>query len=190
MDKVELGKRLVALRAEHNMSQKELAEQLCISPSALCKWEHGNSAPDIEAIKRLTDIFQLFYDELLAGESLTTKAVKKPQKWVWIISALTLFAMLAVVGSCIFFPSQSRFTVIDTRYDYEGFYGVEYCMAVVSDAYRNETDRLGFEEKVLQDWKNDKLGTEAEVITIYYYDLASQAQQWDVPQFITSLLGE
>ena len=169
MDKIELGKRLVALRTEHNMSQKDLAEQLCISPSALCKWEHGNSAPDIEALKRLTDIFQLSYDELLEGESLSTKAVKKPRKWVWIISTFMLFVLLAVVGSCIYLSYQSGFTVIDTRYDYEGFYGVEYCMAVVSDMYRNETDRLRFEEQVLQDWKNDKLGTEAEVITIYYY---------------------
>ncbi len=43
MDKQLIGKQIIQLRKENNMQQKELAEKLCVSASAVSKWESGVS---------------------------------------------------------------------------------------------------------------------------------------------------
>lgn len=73
MDKEHFGKLITALRKKQGMSQKELAEKLAVSTSALCKWEHGNNLPDTVMIKSMADIFQVSCDELLNPEETWMK---------------------------------------------------------------------------------------------------------------------
>ena len=73
MDKEHFGKLITALRKKQGMSQKELAEKLAVSTSALCKWEHGNNLPDTVMIKSMAEIFQMSCDELLNPEETLMK---------------------------------------------------------------------------------------------------------------------
>ena len=43
MPEKEIGLLLSRLRKERNMTQKEVAERLCVSPQAVSKWERGGS---------------------------------------------------------------------------------------------------------------------------------------------------
>lgn len=55
-------------RAELSLSQEELAERLCVSRSAIAKWETGKGTPDVENLKALAALFQISVDELLGVE--------------------------------------------------------------------------------------------------------------------------
>ena len=58
-------KRIAELRKERNLSQAELAEKLHISQQAICKYELGQSEPDIYTLKGMADIFHTSVDYLI-----------------------------------------------------------------------------------------------------------------------------
>lgn len=60
-----VGDMIAKKRAELSLSQEELAEKLCVSRSAIAKWETGKGTPDVENIKALANLFQISVDSLL-----------------------------------------------------------------------------------------------------------------------------
>ena len=62
-----IGERISLLRAEHRMSQSDLAEALYVSRQAISKWETGASIPDLENVVRMSEIFNVTTDYLLKG---------------------------------------------------------------------------------------------------------------------------
>lgn len=68
MDTQELGMRIRKGRMEKQMKQTELASQLSVSPTTLCKWEKGVNRPDIESLKSLSVILGIPFLTLL-GEN-------------------------------------------------------------------------------------------------------------------------
>ena len=61
----DLAGRIKSLRRQYNLTQKELAEQLFKSESAVRMWELGKSEPDLETINKLSAIFHVSADYLL-----------------------------------------------------------------------------------------------------------------------------
>ena len=62
------GQRLKALRAAHQISQKDLAAQLFVSPQAVGKWEREEATPNPETVRKLSEIFDVSADYLLGRE--------------------------------------------------------------------------------------------------------------------------
>ena len=58
MQKEAFGKLLVILRKKNGLSQKELAERLSVSTSAVSKWENGKNLPDMMMLSRIADILR------------------------------------------------------------------------------------------------------------------------------------
>lgn len=69
------GQRLARLRKEHNLTQNDIGEKLNISYQAVSKWENDLTAPDIDTLVKLSDIFHISIDELLGKESDVTQYV-------------------------------------------------------------------------------------------------------------------
>ena len=67
MPEKEIGLLLSKLRKERNMTQKEVAERLCISPQAVSKWERGNGCPDVSLLSAISDLFGVAVERLLEG---------------------------------------------------------------------------------------------------------------------------
>ena len=65
IDRVKFGAFVSELRKEKGITQKELAEKLCISDKAISKWETGNSIPDVSLLIPLADILGVSVTELL-----------------------------------------------------------------------------------------------------------------------------
>lgn len=57
---------ITELRKYHNYSQEELAEKIGVSRQTLSKYETGESLPDIEKCKLLSDVFGVTIDDLLS----------------------------------------------------------------------------------------------------------------------------
>ena len=57
------------IRKQRGLSQRELAEALCISPQAVSKWERGEALPDVQNVCRIAGVLGLSTDRLLGVES-------------------------------------------------------------------------------------------------------------------------
>jgi len=64
-----LAKKIVQLRKEHNLTQKELASIVGVHFSHMSRYERGISLPSIDVLKKLAQIFHVSADYLLFDES-------------------------------------------------------------------------------------------------------------------------
>lgn len=65
---MEIGKTIKELRLENKMSQTALAEKLNTTQDTISLWELGKSYPDIFAVVKLAQIFDVSTDYLLGLE--------------------------------------------------------------------------------------------------------------------------
>ena len=63
-EKIEFGVYLHELRSAKNLSQKIVADKLCIDISLLSKIEHGERQVQAHMLKGLAELFELNYKEL------------------------------------------------------------------------------------------------------------------------------
>jgi uncharacterized protein YjbI with pentapeptide repeats len=106
MDSKIIGGKIAEARKKINISQAQLAQQLCISSQAVGKWERGESIPDIITVDRLAKIlgvdlnyfssnFQSSVSETTSIESFENKSddlqLERPNKKLkWDMSMLNL----------------------------------------------------------------------------------------------------
>ena len=68
MDTREMGKLLLQLRKERGMTQRQVAEQMCVSTQAVSKWERGLGCPDAALLPKLSRLFGVAAERLLTGD--------------------------------------------------------------------------------------------------------------------------
>lgn len=66
-----VGMRIAQLRREHNMTQRELARALNVSPSAIGMYEQGRRQPSADLIVAICDTFSISTQWLLTGRPYT-----------------------------------------------------------------------------------------------------------------------
>ena len=55
------------LRTKHGWSQDELAEKVCVTRQAVSRWETGETVPNTETLKLLSDLFRVSINTLLGS---------------------------------------------------------------------------------------------------------------------------
>ena len=68
MDQERIGKFIKKIREENNLTQKEFADKLGVTPQAVSKWETGKNIPDISILKMMTEEFSIDISEILNGK--------------------------------------------------------------------------------------------------------------------------
>lgn len=71
---MDLGERLYQLRKARNLSQGEVADSLGVSRQSVSKWENNTSAPELDKLVKLGELFGLTLDELVKGEAAPAPA--------------------------------------------------------------------------------------------------------------------
>ena len=66
-EKISFGKFIARKRKEKSLTQRELAEQLYVTESAVSKWERGVSYPDITLVAPICQALDITEHELIAG---------------------------------------------------------------------------------------------------------------------------
>lgn len=61
----QFGKKLKELRIEKNLSQRKLGEILSVCNQTVSFWGSGNREPDLDAIVKIADFFDVSADYLL-----------------------------------------------------------------------------------------------------------------------------
>lgn len=59
-----IGNKIADLRKEQKLTQKDLAEKLNVSDKVISRWETGASLPDVEMMKKLSQVFGVTIAEL------------------------------------------------------------------------------------------------------------------------------
>lgn len=69
---LEFAGRLTQLRKDKELSQEELASRLGVSRQAVSKWERGESAPDLDNLVALAELYGCSLDQLVHTSSVET----------------------------------------------------------------------------------------------------------------------
>lgn len=73
-----LGQKLKKARTDAALSQEQLAKKLCVSRSAVAKWETDKGLPDVQNLKGLSQILQVSVDHLLDdGEAVDALVLRE-----------------------------------------------------------------------------------------------------------------
>lgn len=74
MDQEKIGQFIASLRREMALTQRELAEKLCVSDKAISKWECGKGLPEVSLMLPLCEVLGITVNELLSGERLENES--------------------------------------------------------------------------------------------------------------------
>lgn len=69
-----LSEKIYQLRRKSGLSQEQLAEKIGVSRQAVSKWEGGQSVPDLDNLKALSECFRVTIDELTNDQTSNTAA--------------------------------------------------------------------------------------------------------------------
>lgn len=75
-----LGKRLIEIRKNNNLTQEDLANKYSITRQTISNWENGKNYPDLETLVRISDDFGISLDDLLKSDRSVIEGITKDQK--------------------------------------------------------------------------------------------------------------
>jgi len=108
---MEIGNRILELRKQKNLSQEQLAEKMGVARQTISKWELGETSPDLEQSKRLSQIFNVSLDDITNNDInnvLITKVSNTEKLGKTIINILKIILLILcilviILVSTIFF---------------------------------------------------------------------------------------
>lgn len=118
-EKINFGKFIQLKRKEKGLSQKDMADKLFVTESAVSKWERGISYPDISMLQGICEVLSVTEHELLtASDDYRLKETEKNAnsylKVVKTYSIILYAAYILIVSSMLYskYMSQSEFIVV------------------------------------------------------------------------------
>ena len=93
--------KLKELRSLSNLSQKELATKLSMSPNIICEYEKGRSQPNIDTLIKLSTIFNCSVDYLINSDVSpisNTTLTREQAELLSVFNLLTLEDQREVIG--------------------------------------------------------------------------------------------
>ena len=188
MQKEEFGILLTTLRKKNGISQKEMAERLSVSTSAVSKWEHGKNLPDMTMLGSIAKTLQVSCDELLNPEkTLERLANSEPQKEALpkkkhtrVVKIAVLVGILVIAaGLLLGYMVKHReptFQQIGTRYIDDPDWGYTYEISYVVRGEVTGRRINEYLEEVRNEMDREELGTN--VVKTSYYRNKEDALAW------------
>lgn len=93
MDQEKIGRLIKKIRQDHNLTQKELADQLGVTYQAVSKWENGKNVPDIAILKKISEDYHINIEDMLEGKT----TIKKKSNYKYQILTIVLILLLMIV---------------------------------------------------------------------------------------------
>lgn len=188
MWKEQFGILLTTLRKKNGISQKEMAERLSVSTSAVSKWEHGKNLPDMTMLGSIAETLRVSCDELLNPEkTLERLANPEPQKEALpkkkhtrVVKIAVLVGILVIAaGILLGYMIKHREPVyqqIGTRYIDDPDWGYTYEISYVVKGEVTGRSINEYLEEVRNEMDREELGTN--VVKTSYYRNKEDALAW------------
>lgn len=188
MQKEQFGILLTTLRKKNGISQKEMAERLSVSTSAVSKWEHGKNLPDMTMLGSIAETLQVSCDELLNPEKTLErlanpeqqKEVLPKKKHTRVVKIAVLVGILVTAaGLLLGYMVKHReptFQQIGTRYIDDPDWGYTYEISYVVKGEVTGRSINEYLEEVRNEMDREELGTN--VVKTSYYRNKEDALAW------------
>ena len=188
MQKEQFGILFTTLRKKNGISQKEMAERLSVSTSAVSKWEHGKNLPDMTMLGSIAETLQVSCDELLNPEkTLERLANSEPQKEALpkkkhtrVVKIAVLVGILVIAaGLLLGYMVKHReptFQQIGTRYIDDPDWGYTYEISYVIKGEVTGRSINEYLDEVRNEVDREELGTN--VVKTSYYRNKEDALAW------------
>lgn len=118
---MDLGKKIMTMRNEKNLSQEQLAEKLNVTRQTISNWENGKFYPDIDSLVNLSKFFNVSLDVLLSYDDKvldylkdSTDIVKSNKNILYAVLLNILLIIAFVIVGIIFNESASIIIIIFT----------------------------------------------------------------------------
>lgn len=95
-----LGEKLKNARKAKGFSQDEVAEKLKVTRQTVSKWENGRTAPDVETLVKLSDLYETSLD-LLMRENGNQECQIKEEREEGDNNHILLAVLVVLVVSCM-----------------------------------------------------------------------------------------
>lgn len=163
LDLNKIGKFIVELRKQGNLTQLELGKKLNVSDKSVSKWERGINAPDISVLNELSKILGVTTTELLNGErnnrEISIDSIKfynSKSKVKYFRYFMTIIMILIILFSLLFvINNYNRFQVYSVSSKSEDFIISGY---IIFNKERN----IGFINKI--EYISEQTGTGDEIL--------------------------
>lgn len=107
-----ISDRILSLRKARGLSQEEFADKLGVSRQAVSKWESELSAPEIDKIIAMSELFEVTTDYLLKGIESPGAARKQADANVFVIVATALNFIGLVISAAIWYERQTSMALV------------------------------------------------------------------------------
>ena len=118
---MDLGKKIMTMRNEKNLSQEQLAEKLNVTRQTISNWENGKFYPDIDSLVNLSKFFNVSLDVLLSYVDKvldylkdSTDIVKSNKNILYAVLLNILLIIAFIIVGIIFNESASIIIIIFT----------------------------------------------------------------------------
>lgn len=188
MWKEQFGILLTTLRKKNGISQKEMAERLSVSTSAVSKWEHGKNLPDMTMLGSIAETLQVSCDELLNPEK-TLERLANPEprkealpkkKHTRVVKIAVLVGILVIAaGLLLGYMVKHReptFQQIGTRYIDDPDWGYTYEISYVVKGEVTGRSINEYLDEVRNEVDREEIGTN--VVKTSYYRNKEDALAW------------
>lgn len=149
------GKTLAKLRKERKLTQQELADLLHVTNKTISKWETNTTTPDIDTLKRISQVLNVPVDVLLGNSKLTIndegnkhKLTKKKLILLLALLFASLFFIYYIIANFILNTKSYSLISGDDRFTIAGNITVEKDSYYISLVVRGVSDEL-FEDKII-----------------------------------------
>lgn len=118
IDFQKVGNRITSYRKSLSWTQDDLANQLFVSRQALSKWENGSSAPSIDSLLQMCQLFKVSFEDLLClNDPINSKTYQiglfKDQDRSFVISQIILGKIEIDIPSEFYqFSNQERMIIL------------------------------------------------------------------------------
>ena len=133
------GNNLVNLRKQKGWSQDELADNLNLSRQAVSKWENDMSKPDIDNVKKISQLFSVGIDDLLNNDISNDKAfsidIKKKDKrdrWIALVKVMVL-ALVIIYALSVIYKLVSLLIIVNGVKQYETLSNYHYIISTYDE---------------------------------------------------------
>lgn len=169
---MELGNKILELRKKKHLSQEQLAELVGVTRQTISKWELGETSPDLNQAKKLSEVFKVSLDDLTNNDiknilitkaNDTEKLVKITIIFMKTLVVLIIMAIIGIIALFIYFNVQvvsSGISIRCIRSTLEYTYNIEVNDRAVKDIYEMKIESFNTNDEELKkiinikDYKN------------------------------------
>ena len=100
---MELGKNIIRIRKENNLTQDDFAKKYFVTRQTVSNWENSKSYPDLETLIKISDDFNISLDILLKDDDKMVKNISKKQNNYKYIKLFVIILNIIGVACLIYF---------------------------------------------------------------------------------------